>query len=110
MKVNPKSPVLVRARFTLGQGPGSFDGTPTWRLDGPGTIVAQRDDPAAGTTEIDVDGSTAVTGDTTNFHVEADADKGTGVQTLAADSTDDAEWDTGQQIVADAVVFEMSQA
>jgi len=109
MKVHPETPVTVEADFQLAGQPGSFDGTPTWTSNNAkDTLSDQQNDAGAGTSTISLDGSANSNGDTSIIHIEADVDKGRGVQTLTADS-ELLEWTDTVQVVADDITIKVSQ-
>jgi len=113
MKLHPQTPVTVRAQFTFRGGPGKFEaGSAKHSSSNPNDKLvtgSQVDDPDAGTTQASYDCSANTTGGSSVFTVAADGDRGQNDVEVSG-STEQIDWDTGEDIVADGVTIDASQA
>lgn len=118
---NPGTPLHAAASFTLAGAPGKYDASPpaaVWSSSNSADVFSnQVDDPEAGTSSVDIDGSANSTGATSVYTCTVDADRGKGKQVFAVVSeevqwtdTVDIEVDGGSITLANPAVATAAQA
>lgn len=118
---NPGTVLHAAASFTLAGAPGKYDPAApaaVWSSSNPADVFSnQVDDPEAGTTSVDIDGSANSTGATSVYTCTVDADRGKGKQVFAVVSdtvewtdTVDIEVDGGSITLANPAVATAAQA
>lgn len=108
MKINPKTPVILIARYTLAGAAGAYENLAAWVSDNANDVFKdQKDDPAGGVAQVVLDGSANGKGATSTPSVSADIQEGAGDTQLGGKLSEAIEW-TPDVMLADSVTLEIS--